>query len=177
MTAILIEFWNSVRLRTLLIEYLVIAVYGFMYTFFWLLPRRREIFLIPFDEFVERRRLAPRSSFMTPRGLLSAGLGVAGIGLVFGGFFFGFALALRGGDPRTTYSFVGAGLVFDFVEPVLDDVADADNAAQAAVPDYREMADAAVRHFGHQLVDGIISLVRRYRPDEDASPPLGSSVP
>ncbi|HEX9567253.1 MAG TPA: hypothetical protein VGA48_06625 [Thermoplasmata archaeon] len=149
MTAILIEFWNSVRLRTLLIEYLAIAVYGFMYTFFWLLPRQREIFLIPFDEFVERRRLAPRSSFMTPRGLLSAGLGLAGIGLVFGGFFFGFALALRGGDPRTTYSFVGAGLVFDGIANLL------------AIPAFKR-ADAIL--FGHSstqrlLIAAILAVV------------------
>src|SRR6202035_4024378 len=68
--------------------------------------------------------------------------------------------ALSAGDERAHR----ARLVFDFVEPVLDDVADADDAAQPAVLDHREMADAAVRHFRHQLVDGIRQLASHHPP-------------
>jgi len=149
MTVILIEFWNSVPLRTLLIEYLAISVYALMYVFYWQLPRQREIFLIPFDEYVKRRHLAPRPLFMTPRGVLSAGVMLAAMGLLFGGFFFGFALAFRGGDPRTTYSFVGAGLVFDGIGNLL------------AIPAFRK-ADAAL--FGRSstirlLIAAIVAVV------------------
>jgi len=131
MAGILVMFWNSAPLRTLRIAYLAISVYAFLYTFYWLLPRQREIFLVPFDEFVARRRRAPRSSFMTPRALLSGGLKLAAMGLLLVGLFFGFALAFRGGDPRTTYSFVGAGLVFDGFGSLL------------AIPAYRR-ADATL---------------------------------
>src|SRR5260370_16330072 len=55
--------------------------------------------------------------------------------------------ALSAGDERPHR----LRLKLDFVEPVLDDVPDADDAAQPAVLDYRAMADPAVPHSPPQL--------------------------
>ena len=41
------------------------------------------------------------------------------------------------------------GLQLDLVEAVLDDVADADDAAEPPFLNHREMSDPAVRHLGH----------------------------
>src|SRR6516225_6368935 len=72
-------------------------------------------------------------------------------------------LASRGplgsGDERAQRT----RLVLDLVEPVLDHIADADDAAEAPVLDHREMADAAVRHFCHQLVD-TVGGIASYHP-------------
>src|SRR6267154_2506197 len=62
------------------------------------------------------------------------------------------------GDERAQ----GARLVFDLVEPALDDVADADDAAEAPVLDDREMPDAPVCHLGHQLIDRLTRVAGHY---------------
>src|SRR6185437_15183383 len=49
-----------------------------------------------------------------------------------------------------------AGLVLDFVEPALDQVADADDSAQPAVAHDREVPDPAVGHLGHQIGDPVL---------------------
>src|SRR6516164_1783835 len=55
-------------------------------------------------------------------------------------------------------------LVFDFIETVLDHIADADNAAESPVPDDGKVADAAVGHFGHQLADAPRRIAGDNRP-------------
>src|ERR1700730_15450269 len=49
-------------------------------------------------------------------------------------------------------------LELDLVEAVLDEVADADDAAQPPVGHDREMADAPVGHLGHQFADRVAGL-------------------
>src|ERR1700722_12743133 len=46
--------------------------------------------------------------------------------------------------------------VLDLVEPALDQIADADDAAQPAVAHHWKVADAPVGHLGHQLRDAVV---------------------
>jgi len=107
---VLIVFWNEASIRVLLIEYLAIAVYGFLYAFYWFLPRQREVFRIPFDEYIAKIRTARRGPFITPRGLASAAFIVGAMVLLGLGVVYGFAASSGGADPRTGYFFVGIGL-------------------------------------------------------------------
>lgn len=107
---LLIVFWNEASLRAPLIEYLAIAVYGSLYAFYWLLPRQREIFRIPFDEYIAKIRVARGGPFITPRGLVSAAFIIAAMVLLGVGIIYGFAVSSGGADPRTGYPFVGIGL-------------------------------------------------------------------
>src|SRR5215471_3183383 len=47
-------------------------------------------------------------------------------------------------------------LQLDLVEPVLDDVADADEAGELAVAEHRQVADAPLGHEGHQVRNPIL---------------------
>lgn len=107
---VLIVFWNEASIRAPLIEYLAIAVYGFLYAFYWFLPRQREIFRIPFDEYIAKIRAAHRGPFITPRGLASAAFIIAAMVLLGLGVIYGFAVSSGGADPRTGYLFVGISL-------------------------------------------------------------------
>src|SRR5207247_5479745 len=42
-----------------------IEVYGLLYVLYWLLPRQREVFRIPFDEYVAKMRIVRRGPFIT----------------------------------------------------------------------------------------------------------------
>src|ERR1051326_8191306 len=46
-------------------------------------------------------------------------------------------------------------LELDLVKPVLDEIADADDAAEPPIGDDRQMPHAPVRHLGHQLLHGV----------------------
>src|SRR5436190_20625773 len=59
--------------------------------------------------------------------------------------------ALRAGDEGAQRF----RLELNLVEPVLDEIADADDAAEPSVGDDRQMSHAPVRHLGHQLLHGI----------------------
>ncbi len=67
----LITFWNESIIRVVLIEYLAIASNGFLYVFYWILPRQREIFRIPFDEYIAKVRMVRGRRLITPSGLAS----------------------------------------------------------------------------------------------------------
>src|SRR5262249_45277337 len=63
--------------------------------------------------------------------------------------------ALRGAGDKRAHRM---RLVLDLVEPVLDQVANADDAGQPAVVEHRKVADAPVGHLGHQLGDAVFRL-------------------
>jgi hypothetical protein len=107
---VLIAFWNETIIRVGLIEYLAIAVYGFLYAFYWLLPRQREVFRTPFDEYVTKMRMVRRGPFITPRGLVSAAFLVAAMVMLGLGFIFSFVLPFGGADPRIGIRLVGIAL-------------------------------------------------------------------
>lgn len=107
---LLIVFWDKVSLRALLIECLAIAVYGFLYAFDWALPQHREIFRIPFDEYIAKIHAARRGPFFTPKGVASAVFIVGAMVLLGLGVVSGFAASFGGANPRTGYLFVGIGL-------------------------------------------------------------------
>ena len=109
-TVVLIVSWNETIIRIGLIEFLAIAVYGLLYSFYWLLPRQREVYRIPFDEYVAKMRIVRRGPFITPRGVVSAAFGIAGMVFLGLGSIFSFVLPFGGADPRTGIRFIGFSL-------------------------------------------------------------------
>ena len=107
---VLIVSWNETIIRIGLIEFLAIAVYGLLHVFYWLLPRQREVFRIPFDEYVAKMRIVRRGPFITPRGVVSAAFAIAGMVFLGLGSIFSFVLPFGGGDPRAGIRFIGFSL-------------------------------------------------------------------
>jgi len=107
---VLIVSWNETIIRIVLIEVLAIAASGLLYVFYWLLPRQREVFRIPFDEYVAKMRIVPRGPFITPRGVVSAAFAIVGMVFLGLGSIFAFVLPFGGADPRTGIRFIGFSL-------------------------------------------------------------------
>jgi len=107
---VLIVSWNETIIRIVLTEVLAIAAYGLLYMFYWLLPRRREVFRIPFDEYVAKMRIVRRGPFITPRSVVIAAFAIAGMVFLGLGSIFTFVLSFGGADPRTGIRFIGFSL-------------------------------------------------------------------
>ena len=107
---VLIVSWNETIIRIVLTECLAIEVCGLLYVLYWLLPRQREVFRIPFDEYVAKMRIVRRGPFITPRGVVSATFAIAGMVFLGLGSIFSFVLPFGGADPRTGIRFIGVSL-------------------------------------------------------------------